>query len=96
MPPSSPLRNDQLVSNWLETNWLVSTRTRFWEVSKIALQWPPMSHAFYFAGVDPKSLHKITYGITSELDSTLVRLPPMPTLSSHMSYRVLQADSSFA
>lgn len=97
MPPSAPLNNDQLASNSIEAKWLVKTKSHFFELSKIAFQWPPVSPTFCFTGVDPKSIYKITYGIISELDNTLVRLPWYPRSvhpRHHVCYKLILRLSS--
>lgn len=72
MPPSKPPREDQLTGNWLEAKWFANARTRFFDFSKNALKWPPVSLDFCLAGVDPEKLFNVTYGSSSELDTTLV------------------------
>ena len=74
MPPSGLPRNEKLAGDWLEAKWLASSKTKFFELSKTALRWPPVSYTLCFADVDPEKLHKVTYGSSSELDNTLVGL----------------------
>ena len=68
MPSSPPPRDDRPAENW------ASTRTRFYEMTKVALEWPAVSHTYCFAGVEPEKLYKVTYGSNSELRNILVCL----------------------
>lgn len=75
MPPQSPLvppRNHQLASNRVEAKWLACTQIRFFQLSKTAFKSLPVSHAFCFAGIDPKMHYEVTYGNREELDKALV------------------------
>ena len=74
MPPSAPSRNDGPADNWLEAKWVTSTKKRFFELTKVALKWPAVSHAYCFAGIEQENLHKVTYGSDNELRNTLVCL----------------------
>ena len=74
MPLSNLPYDERLTGNWLEAKWLGSTKTQFLELSKLALKWPPVSHTFCFAGVEPENLYHMTYGSNSELHKTLVCL----------------------
>ena len=74
MPSSTLLCNEQLAGNWSEAKWLASTKTRFFELSKTARKWPPVTNAFCYAGVDPAKLIHMTCGSNDELDRVLVCL----------------------
>lgn len=55
-----------------ESKWILSTRVRFFELSKVALKTLPVSQTYCFAGIDPGHFCNVTYGDSVKLQSTLV------------------------
>lgn len=55
--PLSPSLHDEQVTG----NWLTNTKTRFFELGKIAFECPPLSRTFCLAGVNPENVYQVTY-----------------------------------
>ena len=58
----------------LESDWILSSKLRFFEIRKLAIRALPVSQTYCFAGIDPGDFYNVIPPSATKLHETLVCL----------------------
>lgn len=62
------------IMDGLESDWMLSTKLRFFDIRKMAFTTLPVSPTYCFAGIDPGEFYNVIPPSVTKLQETLVCL----------------------